>query len=176
MENIYWTLLIIGVLFALVTIIFDDIIGNLLDGVLDFLSALGLDFMEPMVLVGGLTTLGGAGVMLTRYTALNPISIFIVSFMIATLLMMVVYFAYVKPMKNTENSTAFSNKDLIGKVGEVMVPIPAKGYGEIILKIGAGNTNQIAASFDSVDIPAETKIVIVEITEVTFYVVPLDID
>lgn len=96
MENIYWTLLIIGVLFALVTIIFDDIIGNLLDGVLDFLSALGLDFMEPMVLVGGLTTLGGAGVMLTRYTALNPISIFIVSFMIATLLMMVVYFAYVK--------------------------------------------------------------------------------
>jgi len=94
--------------------------------------------------------------------------------MSAVLLSSLVYFAYVKPMKGAESSTGFSVQDLIGKIGEVIVPIPAKGCGEVLIKIGAGNTNQIAASSDGEDIPAASRVVVAEVKEGVLYVFRYD--
>ena len=49
-----------------------------------------------------------------------------------------------------------------GKPGEVIVPIPATGYGEVIVRVGpAGVTSQIAASFDGEPIAAGDRVVVV---------------
>lgn len=170
MLEIYWACLIGGVIFAVVTVVVGDLIGNLFDGILDFLSIEGLHFLQPVVLVSGITAFGGAGILLTEYTSLQVLPAAVLSVIAAILLSVPVYFFYVKPMENTENSTGYSMQDLTGRLGEVTVPIPATGYGEVIMKIGVGNTNQIAASFDREDIQTGTRVVVVEVRDGTLYV------
>jgi len=168
--EVYWTCLIGGVLFALVNIIFGDILGDMFGGFFDSLSMDHLDFLQPMVLVGGITIFGGSGIMLRQYTHLEPFPVALVSLMMSIAVSFLVYFSYVKPMKNSENSTGFSINDLVGKIGEVTVPIPVGGYGEVVVKVGAGNTNQIAANLEQVDIAAGERVVVGETKDGVLYV------
>lgn len=170
MLEFYWGCLTVGMIFAVVTIIFGDVLGDAFDGIFEFLSLEQLDFIEPMVIVGGITVFGGAGIMLSKYTSLEILPIAILAFIVAILLSMLIYFTYVKPMKNSENSSNFSVQDLIGKTGEVIVPIPSQGFGEIIIKIGAGNTNQIAGSLKGEEFSAGTRVIVAEVREDTLYV------
>ena len=171
MVEVYWSCLIGGVLFALLTILFGDILGDVFDGIFETLH---FDFLNPMVLVGGITIFGGSGVMLSRYTQVEPLLVALLSLIIALALSIVLYFTYVKPMKNSENSTGYSMQDLVGKIGEVTVPIPVGGYGEVLLKVGAGNTNQIAATLDQDEIPTGTRVVVGDIKEGVLYVFPYE--
>ena len=170
MLEFYWMCLISGVLFAVVSIVFGDILGDIFGGFFDSLSMDHLDFLQPMVLVGGITLFGGSGVMLSQYTRLGPLAAIIISLIIAIAISCLVFFSYVKPMKNCENSTGFSMKDLVGKIGEVTVPIPAGGYGEVVLKVGGSQTNQIAANLDRVDIPSGVRVVVGETKDGVLYV------
>ncbi|MEG6512278.1 NfeD family protein [Desulforamulus ruminis] len=170
MLTFYWICLMGGVLFAVITIVFGDILGDLLDGFFEVLSMDGLDLFQPVVLVGGITVLGGTGIMLDQSTNLEAFPILLLSLMASAVISLLVYFSYVRPMKNSENSTGFSMQDLVGKIGEVTIPIPEAGYGEVLIKVGAGNTNQIAASLDEEEIPAGAKVVVIEARDSTVYV------
>jgi membrane-bound ClpP family serine protease len=164
MQEIYWGCLIGGVIFTLVTVLIGDVIGHVIHGVLGALS-FDAHVFQPVVVVGGITVFGGAGVLLTQYTSIGVAIIMLLSLLCAILLSIPVYFFYVKPMQQSENSTGFSMQDLIGRLGEVIVPIPAIGYGEVLIKMGAGNTNQIAASFEGMAIGAGVRIVVVDVKE-----------
>lgn len=172
MLQVYWACLLGGLLFAVVTLIFGDLLDGVFDGVFEGISLEHLDFLNPMVIVGGITAFGGAGIMLSEYSSMAVSRVIILSVMIAIVLSMVVYFAYVKPMKNAENSTTFSVQELVGNVAEVTIPVPKNGYGEVLLKIGAGNTNQIAASMDKEDIVAGTRVIVGEVINDVLYVFP----
>lgn len=161
--NIYWGCLLGGLIFALVTVIFGDLLGGVFHGLFDSISFDHFDFLQPMILVSGITIFGGAGVMLTKYTALEPPAVAIISLMLAVLASVIIYLSYVKPMKNSENSTAFSMQDLVGLTGEVVTSVPAHGYGEVILKVGAGHSNQIAVSLNGERIPAGTRIFVAKV-------------
>ncbi|NDI35122.1 NfeD family protein [Chengkuizengella sediminis] len=174
MIEIFWGCFIFGVLFTLVTVVFGDIIGSFMDGIFDFLSVDGLDFLEPVTLVGGLTIFGGSGILLTQYTSLHMPAIIILSVCAAILMSILVYFLYVKPMKNTENSISHSIQDYVGKIGEVTITIPKNGYGEVLIKIGASQINEIAASYDGEVIKEGTKIVVIEVKDSTLYVSNFD--
>ncbi len=165
MLNIYWSFLIFGIIFSLIILIFDDIMGHFLDGIFDLFNIDGLDFINSMVIVGFVTVFGAAGVMLTKYTFFAPTTIAIFSIFIALLASIAVYFLYVKPMKNSENSMAYSIQETIGKIGEVTVPVPATGFGEVLVKIGIFNTYHIATSFDQEDIQTGTKVVVIDLKD-----------
>lgn len=169
--NIYWGCLFGGLFFALVTVIFGDLLGDVLDGAFHSFSIGHLDFLQPMVLVSGITVFGGTGVILTRYTLLDSRQIGAISLIVAVLLSVLIYFAYVKPMKNSENSTAYSMQDLVGLTGDVSTAIPAKGYGEVILKIGAGRSNHIAASQYEEELPTGTPIFVTKVERSVVFVV-----
>lgn len=167
MITLYWSLLAGGVIFALISVLLGDLLSQAVDGFLDFLS---LDFLQPMVLATTITSLGGAGILLSKYTSLGTLFVLLVSAVIAILLSVIVYFAYVKPMQNSENSTGFSIHDLQSKMGHVTVPIPSQGFGEVLIRIGAGHTNQIAASFEQQDISEGARVVVVEVRDDILYV------
>lgn len=171
MVDVYWACLAGGLIFAVVTVILGDLISHAVHGVLDFLS---VDFLQPMTIVGGITAFGGAGVLLTEYTVFSAWLIVLLSVLAALIVAIVVYFVYVKPMSNAENSTGFSIRDLTGKIGEVTVTIPATGYGEVLVRIGAANTNQIAASFEHETIQSGTRVVVVEVKDHTLFVARFD--
>lgn len=174
MEQLFWACLVGGVLFAVVTVIFGDLFSNALDGVLDFLSVDALRKLRPMVIVGGITVFGGAGLLLLHYTPIGSVLTAIIAFMAAIAIGALIYVVYVRPMENSENSTGFSILELRGRIGEVLVPVPPRGYGEVMLKIGHANTNQIAASFDGDLLEAGIRVVVVEVRDDTVFVSRLD--
>lgn len=162
MEALYWGCLIGGVLFAIVTVLLGDILSSALDGLLDFLS---VDFFNPVVIAGGITVFGGTGIMLTKYTELAAGAHITLSILAAVGISILVYFGYVRPMENSENSTGFSIKELAGRIGVVTVPLPAKGFGEVMVKVGAGNTTHIASSFDGKLLPAGIRVVVIDVAD-----------
>ncbi|WP_232274242.1 NfeD family protein [Paenibacillus sp. 481] len=170
METIYWGLFTFGLLYAIVVVIFGEIVSHFLDG----LSGQHHSFFNPSVMVSGLTTLGASGIVLTQSTQWHAWSIFVISLSCAILISVCTYFVYVRSMRNNENSVAFSIQDLTGKMGEVIVPIPPSGYGEVMIRIGAGVTNQIASSFDNTFIPSGATIVVIEVDDHTLHVSHFD--
>lgn len=167
METLFWSCFVGGALFAIISALLGDLIGSWLDGLLDFVS---LDFLKPVVSASVVTGFGGAGIILAQYTQLSTVAVVIFALLIALVLGLIIYFAYVKPMQNSENSTAYSEAELPGKVGEVTVPIPREGYGEVMLRLVGGNTLHIAASWDRREIPAGTVVVVVDIKDGTVQV------
>ncbi|CAM4402614.1 protease [Paenibacillus phoenicis] len=158
MEALFWGCFVGGALFAVISAVLGDLIGSWLDGVFDFLSA---DFLKPIITASAITSFGGAGILLDRYTGLGTAVVVVLAIVAAVLLSATVYFAYVKPMENSENSTGFSESELPGKIGEVTVPIPAQGYGEVMVKQVGGNSLHIASSWDRKEIPAGTAVVVI---------------
>lgn len=159
MEVMFWSCLAGGATFALISVILGDIVGSWLDGIFD---AISLDFLKPIILASAVTTFGGSGVLLVRYTGFGSVTVVVLAILIALFMSLVIYFAYVKPMENSENSTGYSTAELPGKLGEVTVPIPAEGFGEVMVNFVAGNTLHIAASWDHQEIPVGTLVVVVD--------------
>lgn len=167
MTELYWGCLAGGVLFAIVSVLFGDLISHALDGLFDFLS---LDIVKPMVLASAVTGFGGAGILLEKYAGMGSVAALLLALLVAVLLSAAVYFGYVKPMENTENSTGYSIRQLNGKIGEVTVTVPASGFGEVLVRVGAGNTNHTAASFEGIELPSGSRVVVVEVKDGTLYV------
>lgn len=176
MEQLFWACLAGGVLFAIVSVVLGDIVSSALDGVLDFLSFDGFRKLSPMVVATFVTVFGGAGLLLLHYTAIGAFLTVVGAVVAAVAISVGVYYAYVRPMENSENSTSFSMSELSGRICEVLVPIPPRGYGEVLVKVGAGHTNQIAASFDGETLAAGTRAVVVEVRDDTLYVARLNDD
>ena len=162
MIEIYWG--------CLVSLLFGDLLGDAFHGLFDGISIDGFDFLHPMTLVSAVTLFGGIGLMLTKYTSNSEIAVGIISGTGAALFAVLIFFIYVKPMKNTESSIGYSMAELVGRPGEVTIPIPAGGYGEVEVRFGSQKTYQIAAAYDDVDIPSGTHVIVVEVREGTAYV------
>jgi hypothetical protein len=162
MQTLYLGCLALGIIFAVVSVLVGDLIGSALHGVFDMVS---FDFVNPAILAGGVTVFGGAGVLLSRYSGLEDGAILALSLLIAAFMGVVLHLVVVKPMKHSEMSSGFSMNELPGRIGEVTVPVPAAGYGEIMVKFGAGNSLHTAASFEHHPLPAGIKVVVVEVRE-----------
>jgi membrane protein implicated in regulation of membrane protease activity len=169
MEELYWGCLAGGVMFAVVSVLFGDVLSSALDGALDFLS---LDVMQPMVLAGGITTFGGTGVLLADYSSFGWIAVLLLSLLVSTGASTVILYGYVKPIRNSENSVAYSVSQLVGCTGIVTGAVPAQGYGEVMLKIGAGHTVHTAVSSEHIPIASGTSIIVLEAKREAVSVVP----
>lgn len=163
METLFLSCLIGGVLFAIISVLLGDWLSASLDGALDFLSVEGYSLFRPTVIASWITVFGGAGMLLNKYTQLGNITVLIVTFLIATALAVGLYLIYIRPMEQSENSVGFSIYELSGLIGEVLVPIPHNGFGEVIVQVGAARSHHIAASFDGTPIPSEARIIVVEV-------------
>ena len=174
MTTVYWWCL--GGGFAVTLLLF--IVGDLLDGALDALGAVHLDHvLDPLSVVGGVTVFGGAGLLLDAYTGLADTPAAVVAAALAVGLSVVLHFAYVRPMKRSENSTGFSQAEYAGKTGELSTSLTPDGFGEVIVRMGASTTFQTAASFDHTAIAEGSPVVVVEVApDGTLLVAPLSPD
>ena len=169
MLTLYWLCLGGGLAFALLAVL----LGDLIDGALDGLD-LPDDLLDPLSVVGGLSVFGGAGVLLTEFAPLGTIATAVLAGGIGFVLAVAMHFGVVKPMKRAEASTGFSKREYAGKLGEVSVAVPAEGFGEVVVQMGASRTFQTAASFDASPIPTGTRVVVVEVGEEALLVAPFD--
>ncbi|MCI3922307.1 protease [Paenibacillus sp. TRM 82003] len=161
MSELYWICFIGGSVFAVLLVVFDTVLGGWLDGVLDVLP----DALHPMSLVGGIVAFGGAGILFTQY---SPFAVWVslaFSLLIAAALSVGLFFFYVKPMREAENSVAYSMAELPGKIGEVTIPIPASGFGEVQFSFGHGRIHEIAESVEGESLQAGEKVLAIEVKD-----------
>lgn len=173
MHAVYVGCLTFGLLFAIVSILFDSILDNFLDGFFDALDFSHSGAFSSTVLVSVITIFGGAGLLLSSYTTWSTAFVNTIAFFSAMAFSTLFYFLYVKPMRNSESSTSFFLHELIGKQGEIIVAVPKQGFGEVLIKAGASNTNQIAACEDQ-DIPFGTQVVVTAVKDGIVYVAPIN--
>jgi membrane protein implicated in regulation of membrane protease activity len=174
MVEVYWSCLIGGIVFAIISFVAGDLFEHGLDSIGHSIGTDHLDILNPTTIVGALTTFGGAGILLDEYTALAGTAAIVMAASIAVTLGIILHFVWVRPMRRGENSVAFSMSDFPGQIGSVTIAIPTRGYGEVMIRIGAGNTNQIAASFDGRPIGAGRQVVVIEVRDDTLLVTPFD--
>ncbi|RUS48341.1 NfeD family protein [Cohnella sp. AR92] len=171
MDVLFWCCLLFGALVALITLIFGDGLGDAVGGMFS------IDFhhlFQPVVLSGGITVFGGMGLLLHHYSSLSGAGIYVLAILGAAAIATGMYFIYVRPMRNSENSTGYSMQELTGMIAEVLTPLPSSGYGEVLVKAGVSYSNHVAASFDREEVPAGTRVVVVEVKEGTLYVSRMD--
>lgn len=173
MIDVFWGCLIGGAVFAVLTLFLGDMIGHGHD-IGHGGEHPGFNFLKPAVIVSAIAAFGGAGLMLVAWTRLGPAPVVVLAILSAIVVAIGVYFFFIKPVMRSENSLAFSIMDLKGKLAQVTTTIPIKGHGEVMVRIGAGVTNQIAASADDVEIRSGATVVVVEIDQNTLYVSAVD--
>ncbi|HIG73607.1 MAG TPA: protease [Bacteroidetes bacterium] len=164
MTTLYWACLGGGFAFSLLLLLFDGLLDGALDALDGALGSFDLDgVFDPLSAVAGATIFGAAGLVLDSAMGLGTTAQLIVAGAIGVLAAVVMHVAYVKPMKQSENSTGFSQEEYVGKTGEANTSIPASGFGEVVIRMGASTTFQTAASFDGTPIPDGTRVVVVEV-------------
>ena len=176
MTTIYWYCLGGGFAVTLLLLVVGEVLEAALDALDGALEALDLgDAFDPLSGVAGVTVFGGAGLVLDATRALADLPEAVAAAVIGVLAAVVLHVVYVKPMKRSENSTAFSVQEYAGKTGELTTGVPAGGFGEVVVRMGASTTFQTAASFSGDPIASGTPVVVVEVDpEGVLRVAPLD--
>jgi len=176
MESVFWICFLIGVIYTIVVVIFGDVLAGALDASLEWLQLDNLPVIQPLTLMSGLTIFGGSGIVLLQFSALTMTIVVLASLGLAIVGVIIVYFVYVKPMANAESSIGYSIYDLVGKEAQVVVPIPAEGYGEVMVKTVGGVVSHTAASFGKVEIDGERSVVVIEVQDGVLLVSELNLD
>ena len=133
MYGIYFYCLVVGAFLSIIFLLFDEVIC--LPGPFNLL-----------VLTSFITIFGGSGLFLLDFEFLSLDWVFINAILISFGFTSIFYFIYLKPMRESENSVAFSIQDLVGTLGEMLTSVQGNAYGEVLIRFGASYTSQIAAS------------------------------
>ena len=176
MTTIYWYCLGGGFVLTLLMLVVGEALEAALDAMDGALDALDLgDAFDPLSGIAGVTVFGAAGLTLNSYAGLEPTPEIALAALIGLVAAVALHFVYVKPMKKSENSTGFSVREYVGKIGELTTGIPAGGFGEVTVRMGASTTFQTASSFEGDPIPSGAAVVVVEVdAEGVLRVAPLD--
>jgi membrane-bound ClpP family serine protease len=165
MDLVYWICLGGGLAVTFALVLFDGLLDafdvDLPDGLLD-----------PLSLVGGAAAFGGAGVALSELTVLGTLPEVALAAVFGLALAVAMHFAYVRPMRRADQSAGFSLGEYRGKLGEVVTAIPARGYGEVVVRMGAQTTFRTAAAFEGEPIARGARIVVVDVRKGTLFVAP----
>ncbi|MEM0961803.1 MAG: protease [Bacteroidota bacterium] len=177
MTTLYWICLGGGFALTLLLLVVGEVLEAAFDAIDGALESLSLDVFDPLSLVAGITVFGGAGLVLHETATLGDTAEAGVAGLIGLASAILLHIVYVKPMKRSENSTAFSVREYVGKTGELATGVPDAGFGEVVVRMGASTTFQTAASFSGDPIPTGTNVVVVEVdTDGILLVAPLDTD
>lgn len=178
MTTVYWYCLGGGVAISALLLVLGDLLEAAMDALDGALEALDLGgAFDPLSGVFGVTLFGGAGLVLDTYADLGQTPEIVIAAAVGLTAAVLLHTVYVKPMKQSENSTGFSVQEYAGKTGELTTGVPAGGFGEVVVRMGASTTFQTAASFSGAPIPSGTAVVVVEVdAESVLLVAPLDTD
>lgn len=161
LATIYWYTLIVCGVIAVLLVIFGDIFD--FDGPID-----------PMLLVPWFAFTGLFGYIGEEVWPGNSGGILAVSAVVSTLLVFLLNFYILLPMKRSESTISISEKDMEGRVANVVTPIPISGMGEIQFKSVTGSLSRPAVFYtpQEEELPRGSEVLIIEVRERVCYVVP----
>ncbi|MFD1848464.1 NfeD family protein [Oceanobacillus bengalensis] len=164
-ETIYLYVLVIAGILTLLYILF----GDIAEGVLD-----STGFLSPILILAFLTFFSTSGYVLEKITSISSIWIIIISAVAALILDIFLNIFVLIPMASAEESLSYTEDSLKGRVGRIIIPIPADGFGEIVIESKSGMISKPAASFDNEEIEEGKKVLVIEVNNGNLYVVPYE--
>lgn len=156
-ESIYLFALITGVILTVLYIF----VGEVLEGMME----IGDGGINPITVIGYITMVGGLGYVMETITFMNSGTILIVNLLLSLIVVALVNFFIIVPIKRSEKNTSYSIQELKGTTGEVFTTIPAEGFGEVVIPRTHGTISKPAKSFDRENLPEGTKILVIDIDE-----------
>jgi membrane protein implicated in regulation of membrane protease activity len=144
---------LIGGVLLLITVVFDDIIGGILDG---FGLDIGGTTITP-ILLGFIGMFGAGGLFATQVLDMHtgPASIVGVASGAGGAALAAVLFGV---LKRSESGEPFNIADLVGGQAYVSVAIPASRFGSVLVK-AEGQTHEFPATAEQ-DVPAGRTVTI----------------
>lgn len=128
--------------------------------------------LNPTVILSFISVLCGAGYVFELRGSFSSVTAFIFSMIISLVVVSIIHFFILVPLAKSEQSTALSIHDFIGKEGEVITTIPSDGVGEVLIKSALGSRGNIARSSSNNEIVQGTVISIVDVKKGVFIVKP----
>lgn len=157
-EVIYLIILICGVGLTFLYIF----VGEILEGLFDIA---GDGVFNPITIIGYITLFGGIGYIGEVLGFVSSGLMLAVNLLLSAVIIVLVNFYIILPMKRSEKNMSSSIHDLKGRVGEVYTSIPADGFGEVIIRRTHGTVSKPAKSFDGDPLKEGLSVLIIDIDE-----------
>ncbi|MFV0560275.1 MAG: hypothetical protein ACK5NA_06115 [Enterococcus sp.] len=161
LESIYWYTLLVCAFLSIALVFIGDIIE--VDGPID-----------PVLIVPWIAFASLIGYLGEKFTSVSSLIIFLVAAALSTIVIFLINFYVVLPMKDAESTLSSSEKTFEGQVADVVTTIPVHGMGEVQIKNVTGSINRPATFYSgqSEDAAQGSKVLIIEVKEHVCYVVP----
>lgn len=130
--------------------------------------------VDPMLIVPWLAFTSLFGIAFESFFDLSHGLVLFLSGGISTIIVFLMNFYILVPLRNSEASIAISEKDLEGRKATVITPIPLKGMGEIKISSVTGIITRPASFYQpqEIEVKAGSDVLIIEIKNRVCYVVP----
>ncbi|WP_059104214.1 hypothetical protein [Shouchella shacheensis] len=166
LDQLYLISLLVGGGLTLIYVLLADV----LDGIFDIFEG----WLSPTLILSFITFLSAGGYLLERFSSMNSFVIVGISALLSLALVSVLHVFVLTPLANAEESNTYSDEDLQGRRGEVILSIPKDGFGEVVLREDSGTIAKTAASFEGEPIAAGTNVLVIEVKQGVAYVAAKD--
>jgi len=154
--------------------------GLIISGAITFLFILFHDvfsgfelpyIFNPTLVFSFFTLFFATAFLFTWGTGLHEWLVASLSFVISLIMVTLLNLFILIPISTAEESLAFTEDDLQGRVGRVLTAVPVDGFGEVLIESNSGNIAKPAASYNNEAIPFDTKVLVIEAKEGVLYVI-----
>ncbi|MFA1779705.1 NfeD family protein [Bacillus velezensis] len=165
LETVYLYTLIISGSLTLLILFFQDVFHGLSE-------AIPVSFLNPALILSFLTIFSASGYIGEFAAPLSSSVIALLSFVLSVLLVSLLHFFVLVPLSSAEESLAYRETDLKGRVGRVITSVPKDGYGEVIIEGIGGAISKSAVSFDQEQIKYGTAVLVIDVKDGVLFVTP----
>jgi membrane-bound ClpP family serine protease len=166
-DLVFGACLLLGGGLLLLTLIFDDLFG----GILNVIHA-GFDVggVSPTPMLLGFLAMFGIGGLLGLHSFGAGIGLATLIALVAGSIGAGVVFGAFKALRQAESTDTFSLQDMVGSTGRVSVAIPANRFGSVLISF-AGASHNMTATADA-EIPAGRSVRVVAVAGTNLVVTP----
>jgi membrane-bound ClpP family serine protease len=170
---IYFISFAVGLAYAICVGLASHLFSGGGDTHMDIGTDLPLSPLSPTVISTFLTGFGGGGLLANSYFQLSVGKGVLAAIITGTLLSASTFGILTLLFRNTQAGSEFSLEDMVGRVVQIMTPIPENGTGEVVLVAKGARINGPARSLDGKPIKRDTPVEVVRVVGNIYYVRPV---
>ncbi|MEK5085087.1 NfeD family protein [Bacillus sp. FSL H8-0515] len=162
-QTIYlYTLMIAGSL-TLLFLFFGDVFSGLTEGI---------PFLNPTLVLAFFTCFSAGGYIGELTLPLSSLLIALLSCILSIILVTLLHIFVLVPLSSAEESLAYKEDDLRGRIGKVITAVPVDGFGEVVIEGIGGTISKSAVSFENQQISYGTTVLVVDVNNGVLSVTP----
>lgn len=161
LETIYLYTLIISGSLTFLYILFGDIFEGIFGG---------SELVNPTLALSYLTIFSASAYLLEFITSFNSLLIILIAVVGSLVLVTLLNVFVLIPLLSAEESLAYTESDLIGRIGRVITSIPVDGFGEVLIDSNSGAIAKPAASLENQAIGYDQRVLVLDIKNGVLYV------